>query len=336
MTYDNRMRENDTYTGGRSAYDTVGHYMDKAGQFELLTAEEEVDLAKQIEAGIYATHLLEVDEDVKEYDEDYKEDLESIALEGFEARQHLISANTRLALAKAAKYKYAMHHNQFSDLINNANLGLIEAASTFDYKRGFKFSSYAGTLIDRSIYRESNATERTVKITSRLLGQHASISKTRREYELANGELPTDDYIAQLTGVPVDQIQKTDTYMSTTETTSLDQPISISGDDSALTLADIVSEKPLDQQDNIFDTQLEERDVSKNLDTIIDKHIDPDDATMLRMYLGYYLEDGPMNYREIAAEYDMTRQNVHRIIKKTLAKLSTIPEIESFKVYIKD
>lgn len=326
------MRDKEAYDNTHYYNDGLAAYMDQASRFELLNAEEEVELAKQIEAGIYATHLLEVDESQQEYDQDYKQALGTIALEGHLARQQLISANTRLAISKAVKYKNAMRQNQFSDLINNANLGLIEAASTFDYKRGVKFSTYASLLIEQSLYQESNETDRTIRIPKQYLRSYHAINKIRDDYELIHGQKPSDEYVAQqLQDTSVAAIRRVDERMHTAQTASLNQRLSGSESEDT-TLMDLVTNQANQVEDSLFETESEQQAVFSKIHQLIDQHLKPREATILRMYYGLSGEE-PMTLQEIGDEFDLTRERVRQINKKSTTTLLEIPEFSALKAY---
>ena len=325
------MRDRQSHANSRDYSADLTNYMNQAGRFELLNAEQEVDLAQQIEAGIYASHLLEVDEDKQELTPEYKQALGEVALEGFLARQELINANTLLAINKAKKYRRAMVHNDFSDLINNANLGLIEAASTFDYKKGLKFSTYAGLLIEQSLYRESNSSDSTIRIPVKYLKQCHDIDKVRRDYELIHGHQPSDEYVAeQLPSLTVEAIALADKHINRASIVSLDMPVA--GEEEDLTIKDIISNKPSDEDDQLFETEFEQQAVFKKLNQLIDSNLSSRDAQVVRMHYGF-LDDEPMNFSQIGEELDYSRERIRQIHKQSIQKLIELPEMAALKTY---
>jgi RNA polymerase primary sigma factor len=326
------MRDKETYVTTRADSTGLTNYMNQTGRFELLNAEQEVDLARQIEAGIYASHLLEVDEDRQEYDVEYRQALGTIALEGCLARQQLINANTRLAVNKATRYKRAMVHNKFDDLINNANLGLIDATSTFDYKRGVRFSTYAGILIDQSLYLESNRSESTVRVPKDYLRKYVAINKIRDDYELIHGHKPSNEHVAQqLKDTTADEIYRADKYMRAIQTTSIYQPVSSGGDEEDRTLLDIIKNKPAQSDEKLFETEYEQQTTFKKINQLIDGYLAPREAMIIRLHYGFLGEE-PMNFQEIGDELDLSRERIRVLHKKSLQTLLELPEMAELKI----
>src|SRR5215470_10693958 len=138
--------------------DSVHTYLKSIGRTSLLTAEEEVNLAKRIEAGLYAEHKLEVEPDL---DEDYRRDLELVAEDGRRAKAHMLEANLRLVVSVAKKY--SDRGLSLLDVVQEGNLGLIRAVEKFDYTKGYKFSTYAMWWIRQAIQRGFADAARTIR-----------------------------------------------------------------------------------------------------------------------------------------------------------------------------
>ena len=156
--------------------DLVRVYLNGIGRTALLNAEDEVELSQRIEAGLYAQHLLESDE---QFTPSKKRDLKAIAKDGRAARAHLLEANLRLVVSLAKRY--TGRGMPLLDLIQEGNLGLIRAVEKFDYTKGFKFSTYATWWIRQAITRGMADQSRTIRLPVHLVEQVNKLSRIKRE-----------------------------------------------------------------------------------------------------------------------------------------------------------
>src|SRR5262249_57646985 len=155
--------------------DLVRVYLNEIGKVALLTAADEVELAKRIEAGLYAEHLLAASNN---FSAARKRDLRALVLDGERAKDHLLRANLRLVVSLAKRY--TGHGMPFLDLIQEGNLGLIRAVEKFDYAKGFKFSTYATWWIRQAITRAMADQGRTIRLPVHLVEQVNKLQRTRR------------------------------------------------------------------------------------------------------------------------------------------------------------
>ena len=183
------------------AADLVRVYLNGIGRTALLTAEDEVDLAKRIEAGLYAQHLLATK---KRMAASKKRDLAFIVRDGQAARQHLLEANLRLVVSLAKRY--TGRGMPLLDLIQEGNLGLIRAMEKFDYAKGFKFSTYATWWIRQAITRGMADQSRTIRLPVHLVEQVNKLARIRRELHQQLGREATDAELAEESGIPAEKI----------------------------------------------------------------------------------------------------------------------------------
>lgn len=313
----------------RLSDDSVGDYMDKLGQFELLSAETEVDLAKQIEAGLYARHILEA-EDNHELTADYRQALGQVALEGMAARDTMITANTRLAVSIAARYQHMVRHNQFSDIINDANLGLIQAVERFDYTKGVKFSTYAALWIKQAIIKNSYQSERTIRLPRHFHELRSQVNRIRSRHYMQHGTEPTTDaIIQQLQDVTPEDLHQLEYQFSATETTSLNEPVP--NNDNQLTLYDIITSQTADETSAV-DVAYDQQELHTKLNQLLDDCLSQRDARILRLRLGFH--GRPLTMAEIGDGFDISHQAVSQIIKQATKKLAQHPEVAQLRIFL--
>ncbi len=198
--------------------DLLGQYLHQIGQTPLLTAEQEVDVAKRIEAGVYARHLLDENGDIED---ERRAELEDAAADGELARDHMLRANLRLVVSVAKKY----YHRGWPmlDLIQEGNLGLMRAVEKFDYARGYKFSTYAMWWIRQAIDRGLADKSRPVRLPLHVVEQITKVNRLERELETRLGREPTDVELAEAAGLTVGQL--TDLRRVSRDVISLDTPV---------------------------------------------------------------------------------------------------------------
>lgn len=212
--------------------DPVRQYLSEIGRTPLLTAEQEIELSKRIEAGLYVSQLLEAG------DESFGsvEELEWIKSDGESAKQHMLEANTRLVVSVARKYQN--RGLPFLDLIQEGNMGLIRAVEKFDYQQGYKFSTYATWWIRQALTRSIADKSRSVRLPVHVVEDINSVNKAQRFLEVSLGRQPSLDELSQECGMDLERVQNLIEWGQSA--VSLDTPI---GDDGDATIADLLSDQ---------------------------------------------------------------------------------------------
>jgi len=202
--------------------DSVSLYLNEMDRVPLLTKEEEVELAKQMETGRIAREkMLDYDSNSKEF-----ETLKQAVGKGRDARDHLIKANIRLVVNIAKKYR--RYSSSFLDLIQAGNVGLIRAVDKFDYTRGNRFSTYATWWIRRSVLRHLNQKERTIRLPNYLSTKIRKVHRVRKELTSVLSRTPTNEEVAKQLDMSADEVGKLLEYAQ--RAISLDQPVGEDGD----------------------------------------------------------------------------------------------------------
>ncbi|MGH3742161.1 MAG: RNA polymerase sigma factor SigB, partial [Micromonosporaceae bacterium] len=278
---------------GASA-DLVRAYLNGIGRTKLLNAEQEVDLAKRIEAGLYAGELLTNQPDGLA--PELRADLRAIVAQGKTAKNHLLEANLRLVVSIAKRY--TGRGMAFLDLIQEGNLGLIRAVEKFDYTKGFKFSTYATWWIRQAITRAMADQARTIRIPVHMVEQVNRIVRTRRELAMQLGHEPRHDEIAETLGIPTFQVIELLSYDR--EPVSLDQAV---GEDGDSALSDFVcgADPKSDPQDNVSYGLLR-HEMEGVLSTL-----NPREQEVIRLRFG--LDDGRQRtLDEVGREFGLSRE----------------------------
>ncbi len=289
---------------GRLTTDLVSQYLTAIGEYDLLTAEQEVELAQMIEAGDAAFARLE-----KADFGSKKEELELRRLErkGRDAKDAFLTANLRLVVANARRYANTSGID-FLDLIQEGNLGLIRAVEKFDWRKGFKFSTYATWWIRQAITRAIADKSRTVRIPVHLHDTLAAVRSAQSSLKAELGRDPRADEIAEEAGVTVDRVELA---LGVADTVSLEQPI---GEDGAQ-LGDFIQDE--EAADPV--TITEEMDVANSLRTSIDR-LPQREGRILALRYGFY--DGvPRTLEEIGEEFSLTRERIRQLEKLALCRL---------------
>ena len=297
--------------------DLVRAYLNGIGRTKLLTAEQEVDLAKRIEAGLYADELLLNERP----DPALAEDLRVIVEEGKAAKDHLLEANLRLVVSIAKRY--TGRGMAFLDLIQEGNLGLIRAVEKFDYTKGFKFSTYATWWVRQAITRAMADQARTIRIPVHMVEQVNRMVRTRRELAVQLGREPRHEEIAQALGVPAFQVIELLSYDR--EPVSLDQAV---GEDGDSALSDFVcrTDPKADPEDNVSYGLLR-NEVERVLATLT-----PREQDVIRLRFG--LDDGRQRtLDEVGREFGLSRERIRQIEKVTLLKLRAPERANRLEAY---
>jgi len=299
-----RLQSKLTDERGRLTTDLVSQYLTAIGEYDLLTAEQEVELAQKIEAGEEAAQKLEE----KKYRGKRQEmELRRLARRGSQAKDDFLTANLRLVVANARRYANTSGID-FLDLIQEGNLGLIRAVEKFDWRKGFKFSTYATWWIRQAITRAIADKSRTVRIPVHLHDTLAAVRAAQASLKAELGRDPRPEEIAEEAGVTADKVELA---LSVSDTVSLEQPI---GEDGAQ-LGDFIKDE--DADDPVQMT--EEMDVADSLRFSIER-LPEREGRILALRYGFY--DGvPRTLEEIGDEFNLTRERIRQLEKLALCRL---------------
>ena len=289
--------------------DSVRAYLKQIGKVALLTAEEEVSLAKRIEAGLYAQYKID---EAKEAGERIayaqKRDLREISRDGQRAKNHLLEANLRLVVSLAKRY--TGRGMAFLDLIQEGNLGLIRAVEKFDYTKGYKFSTYATWWIRQAITRAMADQARTIRIPVHMVEVINKLGRIQRELLQDLGREPTPEELAKEMDITEEKVLEIQQYAR--EPISLDQTI---GDEGDSQLGDFIEDsEAVIAVDAVSFTLLQDQ-LGDVLETLSER-----EAGVVRLRFG--LTDGmPRTLDEIGQVYGVTRERIRQIESKTMSKL---------------
>mgnify|MGYP003574211680 CR=1 FL=1 len=284
--------------------DSVGLYFREMGQQGLLTAEEEVQLAKEIEAGREAETILEESEQA---DEEWLETNRTKEI-GEAARAHLIRANTRLVVSIAKKYRG--RGLQFLDLIQEGNVGLMKAVEKYDYRRGNRFSTYATWWIRQAVTRALANHGRTIRIPAHLGGRISKLYQIAQELEQELGRQPSAEEIAEHMDLPAERVR----WMLRTsrQPVHLERPV---GDESDAELGDFIEDIELPQPAETVANNMLTEEIGEILDQLT-----PREARILR--LRYGLQDGESRtLKEVGEMFGLSRERIRQLEKEALRKL---------------
>ena len=290
--------------------DSVRAYLKQIGKVALLNAEEEVDLAKRIEAGLYgAERLRQAEEEGQKLSPQMRRDLNWIVRDGERAKNHLLEANLRLVVSLAKRY--TGRGMAFLDLIQEGNLGLIRAVEKFDYTKGYKFSTYATWWIRQAITRAMADQARTIRIPVHMVEQVNRMVRVRRELSVTLGREPTLGEVARALEVPEFQVIELISYDR--EPVSLDQAV---GEDGESALGDFVAAVDPAAAPGDAAAQGELRnEVSIVLATLSQR-----EQAVIRLRFG--LDDGRQRtLDEVGREFGLSRERIRQIEKVTMSKL---------------
>ncbi|MFG1946993.1 RNA polymerase sigma factor [Nonomuraea sp. NPDC048826] len=285
--------------------DSVHTYLKSIGRRTLLTAAEEVELARRIEAGLYAEYKLESE---PELDLEQREELRLVAEDGRAAKDHMLEANLRLVVSVAKKY--TDRGMSLLDVVQEGNLGLIRAVEKFDYTKGFKFSTYAMWWIRQAIQRGFADSARTIRLPVHVLEMLSKLSRVEREMHQRMGREPTPEELAKELDKTPDQIEE---LMRTSR-----QPISLNatiGEDGETTIGDLIEDVDSPEASEIVDRQL----LGDQLRGVL-QNLSPREAKIMALRFG--LIDGkPHTLDEIGKHLGLTRERIRQLEKESLSKL---------------
>ncbi|MGE0295472.1 sigma-70 family RNA polymerase sigma factor [Pseudonocardia sp.] len=299
------------------AADLVRVYLNGIGKTALLTAAQEVDLAKRIEAGVFAQHVLDSHE---ELDKQYSADLRAVVRDGERARNHLLEANLRLVVSLAKRY--TGRGMPLLDLIQEGNLGLIRAVEKFDYAKGFKFSTYATWWIRQAITRGMADQARTIRLPVHLVEQVNKLARIRRDMHQQLGRDATHAELAAESGIPEEKIS--DLLDHARDPVSLDMPV---GSEEEAPLGDFIEDGEAADAETTVISHLLHDDLRRVLATLEDR-----EQQVIRMRYG--LDDGqPRTLDQIGRRFGLSRERVRQIEREVMAKLRIGERADRLRAY---
>lgn len=286
--------------------DPVKDYLKQIGKVSLLNAEQEVDLARRIEAGLYAEELLKTTSN--DLTSRQRRELHILAQDGQQAKNHLLEANLRLVVSLAKRY--TGRGMQFLDLIQEGNLGLIRAVEKFDYTKGYKFSTYATWWIRQAITRAMADQARTIRIPVHMVEVINKLARVQRQMLQDLGREPTPEELAKELDMTPEKVVEVQKYGR--EPISLHTPL---GEDGDSEFGDLIEDsEAIVPADAVSFTLLQEQ-LHRVLDTLSER-----EAGVVSMRFG--LGDGqPKTLDEIGKVYGVTRERIRQIESKTMSKL---------------
>jgi len=298
--------------------DLVRVYLNEIGKVALLTAVDEVELAKRIEAGLYASHLLGTANDFKPA---RKRELRLIVADGDRAKDHLLRANLRLVVSLAKRY--TGHGMPFLDLIQEGNLGLIRAVEKFDYTKGFKFSTYATWWIRQAISRAMADQSRTIRLPVHLVEQVNKMQRIRRELNQGLGREATDAELGAELDITEERVREL--LDLSRDLVSLDQTV---GADDDASLGDFIADEKATAAEDAVEAGLMRQQLHAVLGTLEER-----EAAVVRMRFG--LDDGqPRTLDEIGRSFKLSRERIRQIERETMAKLRHPSRAQALRDYL--
>jgi RNA polymerase primary sigma factor len=285
--------------------DSVHTYLKSIGRTSLLTAEQEVDLAKRIEAGLFAEHKLET---ATGLDEKFRRDLVLVAEDGRRAKAKMLEANLRLVVSVAKKY--SDRGLSLLDVVQEGNLGLIRAVEKFDYTKGYKFSTYAMWWIRQAIQRGFADSARTIRLPVHVLEMLSKLSRVERDMHQRLGREPTPEELAVELDRTPDQIEEL--LRTSRQPISLDSTI---GEDGETSIGDLIEDVDAPEASELVDRQLMAEQLRSALDALT-----PREATIMAMRFGLY-DGNPHTLDEIGRALGLTRERIRQLEKQSLSKL---------------
>jgi RNA polymerase primary sigma factor len=307
-------------TSGPST-DLVRAYLKEIGRVALLNAEQEVSLAKRIEAGLFAAERLrQCDSGETKLTKAVRKDYDWLTADGQRAKDHLLEANLRLVVSVAKRYGRGM---LFLDLIQEGNLGLIRAVEKFDYTKGYKFSTYATWWIRQAITRAMADQARTIRIPVHMVEQINKLTRVQRQMLQDLGREPTPDELAKELDMTPDKVVEIQGYAR--EPVSLEQNV---GDEGDSQLGDFIEDADAPIAAEVVSFGLLQRELDSVLKTLPER-----EAAVVALRFG--LTDGqPRTLDEIGKEFGLTRERIRQIEAKTLSKLRHPSRSQKLRDYL--
>jgi RNA polymerase sigma factor (sigma-70 family) len=288
--------------------DLVRVYLDEIGRTPLLDAAQEVELAKRIEAGLYAEELLRQHHvGQTRLTAARRRDLEAVAADGRDAKAAMIAANLRLVVSIARKF--SQRGVPMLDIVQEGNLGLIRAVEKFDYRKGFKFSTYATWWVRQAIGRGLAEQARTIRLPVHVTEALSKIARAERLLTQELGREPTDDNVAEAAGLEVERVAELRAV--TRDAVSLDSPVG----DGETSVGDLVADTGVAAVDELMDRAVMVAELNATLAELPER-----ERRIIRLRFG--LEDGRQHtLDEIGRVVGLTRERVRQLERETLARL---------------
>ena len=306
---------------GISIEDPVRMYLKEIGKVPLLTAEQEIDLAKAMEAGLDAEKTLADDEGKNKLSDAKKKELKQIIYEGDEAKKRLAEANLRLVVSIAKRY--VGRGMLFLDLIQEGNLGLIKAVEKFDFRKGFKFSTYATWWIRQAITRAIADQARTIRIPVHMVETINKLIRVSRQLLQELGREPLPEEVAKEMNLPVERVREI--LKISQEPVSLETPI---GEEEDSHLGDFIQDDNVPVPADAAAFTLLKEQLVEVLDTLTER-----EQKVLRLRFG--LDDGrARTLEEVGKEFNVTRERIRQIEAKALRKLRHPSRSRKLKDYL--
>jgi RNA polymerase primary sigma factor len=303
--------------------DLVRVYLTDIGRVALLNAEQEVDLAKRIEAGLFAQEKLrQIDtKQIKKPTPRVRKDLEFIAADGVRARNHLLEANLRLVVSLAKRYQGK--GLTLLDLIQEGNIGLVRAVEKFDYTKGYKFSTYATWWIRQALQRAIADQGRTIRVPVHMVEQINKALRVKRDLATELGREPTFEELGNVLEMTAERVEEILGYGR--ETLSLETPV---GDDGTATFGEFIEDADAPVAADVVDFGLLQDRLRSVLDTLPERS-----AAVMRMRFG--LDDGrARTLDEVGKELGLTRERIRQIERDTLKELRKSDAASTLKAWL--
>ncbi len=301
--------------------DLVKAYLREIGRVALLTAEMEVDLAKRIEAGLFANEKLRAHRDGEvKIPIALRRDLAEIVVDGERAKRHLLEANLRLVVSLAKRYQG--RGLDLLDLVQEGNLGLVRAVEKFDYAKGYKFSTYATWWIRQALQRALADQGRTIRVPVHMAELITKVTRTRRDLTQSLGREPLAEELGEPLGMTPEKIEEILRYGR--DTLSLQAPV---GDDDAV-LGDFITDTDSVDPQVAVETQMLQGQLGEVLDALPERS-----ATVMKMRFG--LVDGrPRTLDEVGRHLGLTRERIRQIERDTLAEIRSGGSADGLREYV--
>jgi RNA polymerase nonessential primary-like sigma factor len=299
------------------AADLVRVYLNGIGKTALLTAAQEVELAKGIEAGVFAQHMLDT---AKKLQPKRREELTALVRDGRVAKNHLLEANLRLVVSLAKRY--TGRGMPLLDLIQEGNLGLIRAVEKFDYAKGYKFSTYATWWIRQAITRGMADQSRTIRLPVHLVEQVNKLARLKRDLHQQLGREATNEELGKEVGLTPEKVA--DLLDHARDPVSLDMPV---GSDEDAPLGDFIEDGEATDAESAVISGLLQDDLRRVLATLDDR-----EQSVIR--LRYGLDDGqPRTLDQIGRRFGLSRERVRQIEREVMSKLRQGDRAERLRAY---
>jgi RNA polymerase primary sigma factor len=301
--------------------DLVKAYLREIGRVALLTAELEVELAKRIEAGLFANEKLrQHSAGETKIPAAMRRDLAEIVRDGEVAKRHLLEANLRLVVSLAKRYQG--RGLDLLDLVQEGNLGLVRAVEKFDYAKGYKFSTYATWWIRQALQRALADQGRTIRVPVHMAELITKVTRTRRDLTQSLGREPLSEELGEPLGMTAEKIEEILRYGR--DTLSLQAPV---GDDDAV-LGDFITDTDSIDPQAAVEMQMLQGQLSAVLDSLPERS-----AIVMRMRFG--LDDGrPRTLDEVGRHLGLTRERIRQIERDTLAEIRAGGRAEALREYV--